>query len=58
MKTVKRAQLSKLLMVAGGEKRYKRVICGKNVLRWVGIGWVAEGEPTAKQRAELPHVVD
>lgn len=55
---VKRRDLSKLAMVAGGEKKITQVILDDLVYQWVGIGWVCEGSPTAVQRRTLPIVVD
>lgn len=58
MKTIHIKKLSNLAMVAGGEKKIKAVIRDGIVMRWVGIGWVDEGEPTEKQKQTLPVVVE
>ena len=57
-KTIKRAKLSNLSMVAGGEKTISKVILDGVVKQWVGFGWVDEGKPTKQQNETLPHVID
>lgn len=57
-KTIKRSKLSKLSMVAGGEKTASKIILNGTVRQWVGFGWVDEGKPTKHQSKTLPHVVD
>ncbi len=57
-KTITRSQLSKIRMASGGENKISRVILDGVVMTWVGIGWIDEGAPTARQRATLPVVVD
>lgn len=56
-KTIKRSALSSTKMTTGGEDKIRAVILDGIVMRWVGIGWVDEGKPTAKQRASLPVAV-
>ena len=57
MKTVEASELSKLKMVAGGEKRYRFVIDEGIVKDWVGIGWVDIGPATKKDYKKFPVVV-
>ena len=50
-------QLSNVAMVSGLEGKITEVIDFVPVVkRWVGIGWVDEGEPTAYQIRTLPVV--
>jgi hypothetical protein len=58
MNTIKRSKLSKVAMVAGGEKSITRVIDNNRVMNWVGIGWIDEGHATTKNKKEYPTVID
>lgn len=59
MKTIKRADLSKLHMVASGEKKQiTKVIDNGVVKEWVGIGWITLDAPTDEERKTLPVVKD
>lgn len=51
--TIKRAELSTIKMVAGGEKKHPVVILGGDVRRWVGFGWVNEGKADAEDRKNI-----
>ena len=55
--TVKRAALSTIKMVAGGEKKHPVVILDGDVRRWVGFGWVNEGKADAADRKKYPTVI-
>lgn len=57
-KTVTRHDVSTIAMVNGKEKTISHVILEGVVMHWIGFGWVDEGAPTAKQRRDLPVVVD
>lgn len=57
-KTIKRAELSTLRMVAGGEKRHPQVIEAGRVKEWIGFGWIDLREATADDLATLPHIID
>lgn len=58
MKTVKRAELGNLRMVAGNEKKYPVAVIEGHVRRWVGIGWVIEREVTQQDLETLPVAED
>ena len=55
---IPRSALSNLRMAAGNERRIRAVIMDGHVHRWVGIGWVDEGEPMPAQLRRLPVVED
>lgn len=57
MKTVKAEKVTLLAMVAGGEKKYSRVINGDRLVEWVGIGWIPLRKATAKDKKTYPTVV-
>jgi hypothetical protein len=57
-KHILRKELSKAKMLAGNENIISAVIMDGIVHRWVGIGWVEEGPPNAKQKKDLPTVAD
>ena len=58
MTTVFRSELSNLRMVAGGEKKYDRVVDGNMLLEWCGIGWCKFRVATARDKSIYPTVVD
>lgn len=58
MNTIKRARLSNLRMVAGGEKRISKVVLDDEVMEWVGIGWIPIRKATKSDRETYPTVVD
>lgn len=47
-----------IAMTCGGEKTHPVVIMDGNKMRWVGFGWVDEGEATIADREAYPLVVD
>ncbi len=48
---VKRSKLTTISMVAGNEKKYKKVIdTDGKVKEWVGIGWVEIDEKPDKRK--------
>lgn len=57
-KTVRRAELSNLRMVAGGEKRRSKVIVEGVLKEWVGIGWITLRQATAHDKRTYPTAVD
>jgi hypothetical protein len=57
-RTVKRSKLSRIHMVAGGEKRHPTVILDGNVKDWVGFGWIDLGPADDEDREKYPVVVD
>lgn len=56
MKTIDSAELSNSRMVAGNERRIRKVIVDGTVREWVGIGWIDCGKPTRDQTRRLRHV--
>ena len=44
-------------MVAGNERKYRKVILDGRVKEWVGIGWIDLGVPSDADRLLLPEVV-
>ncbi len=58
MVTVEPEELSTMKMSCGGPELYELVIDGGVLKRWVGIGWMDEGEPTEEQWETLPQVIN
>jgi hypothetical protein len=57
-KTVLRSELSKLKMVAGNERKYRKVIVDRTVMEWVGIGWIILRPASGMDHDKFPVVVD
>jgi hypothetical protein len=55
---IKRADLSTIKMVAGGEKRYPKVVLDGRVKEWVGFGWIDLREAEQQDFLNLPVVED
>ena len=55
---VQRNELSNIRMVAGNEKKYKKVILDGMVKEWIGIGWIDLRKATAKDKKKFPTVKD
>lgn len=55
---IKRSELQNLRMVAGNERKYRKVIIDGRVKEWVGIGWIDLGVPSDADRLLLPEVVE
>lgn len=58
MKTIKRAELTNLRMVAGNESKVSTAVIDGHVKTWAGIGWVTERRATDQDRQVLPVVED
>jgi len=61
MKKVKRSELATIRMVGHNEKKFSVVLMPETKLyrkRWVGFGWVDEGEASADDIKKYPVVVD
>jgi hypothetical protein len=56
MQTVKRSELTSLKMVAGNEKKYRRVIMYGVVNEWTGIGWITLKKATIEDRKTIPEM--
>jgi hypothetical protein len=56
MKTVTRAELSNLRMVAGSEKKYSKAVIDGKLKEWVGIGWIELRDATAADKRRYPVV--
>jgi len=54
----RREDLSSLRMTIGMENHIEVVIDGNQVMRWVGIGWLAEGDATESHYSHFPVVID
>lgn len=57
-KPVKRAELSSVRMVAGGEKTISTIIDGGRIKGWVGIGWIDGGPAQPDDFNHYPVVED
>ena len=55
-KTVSARQCSSASMVAGGEAKLNMVIDGKDLCKWVGIGWVVLRPATEEDKKRYPRV--
>ena len=56
MKTIKASELSTIRMVAGNEKRVKKVIDNGILIEWVAIGWVDVRKATLADYKKFPTV--
>lgn len=56
MRSVAASELSTFKMVAGNERKYKKVIDGDVVKEWIGFGWIELERPTEQEKKTLPHV--
>lgn len=54
MSAIPLSELSTIRMVAGGEKTHDTVVVDGVRKKWVGIGWVDEGPPSAEELQTLP----
>lgn len=56
---LKRKDVTTIAMVEGGETHISKVVIGKKVMEWVGIGWIdVTDSTTPMERRSLPVVKD
>lgn len=55
---VLRSELTNLRMVAGNEKKYKRIVLDGSLKEWVGIDWVRIRTASERDKKVYPTVVD
>lgn len=53
-----RSELTNLRMVAGNEKKYKRIVLDGSLKEWVSIGWVRIRTASERDKKVYPTVVD
>jgi hypothetical protein len=56
MKTISARKVTRMAMVAGGEKRISKIVYNGRLWEWVGIGWIDRGQSSPADRRKYPVV--